>query len=125
MLLATKAKTSATIATVQVDVVDDVLSVNPELVVAVGEPCTLLFQLTNPDYSFPTIGAIVIEGGHKSQFPDPPVWVDASTVTLLDRNCNRQPRNFKYTVTVLDSLGHRHSLDPMISNEGGPGLGSD
>jgi len=123
MLLATR--TSASIATVQVDVVDDAVSVSPELVIASGEPCTLLFQLTNPDYSFPTIGAIVIEGGHKSQFPEPPVWVDASTVTLLDRNCNRQPRSFKYTVTVLDRQGRRHSLDPTIHNEGGPTLAED
>lgn len=108
--------------TVQVSVVDGQVHVDPAVLPVQGEHRTLEFQLVTLGYSFPTLGAIVIEGGHKSQFPQPPVWVDARTVTLLDRNSNRQPRSYRYTVVVLDALGRRRTLDPTIDNEGRPML---
>lgn len=108
--------------TVHVSVADGQVHVSPEVLPVQGEPCTLQFRLVTPGYSFPTLGAIVIDGPHKGQFPQPPVWVDAQTVTLLDRNANRQPRRYRYTVAVLDALGRRRSVDPVIENEGRPTL---
>ncbi|MBP6898639.1 MAG: hypothetical protein KBC73_01055 [Burkholderiaceae bacterium] len=105
---------------VSVSVIDGQVAVSPDPLQVQGEDHCLSFQLVTPGYSFPTLGAIVIEGGHKTQFPEPPVWVDAQTVTLRDRNCNRTPRSYKYTVVVLDSRGRRHTLDPEIVNEGTP-----
>lgn len=108
--------------TVYVSVVDGAVQVSPEVLPVQGEQRTLEFRLQTLGYSFPTLGAILIEGGHKSQFPQPPVWVDAQTVTLLDRNCNRQPRSYSYKLVVLDALGRRRSVDPTINNEGRPAL---
>jgi|GEM_PF-1946980 len=108
--------------TVDVSVVDGQVQVSPETLRVRGEDCTLNFRLQTAGYSFPTLGAIVIEGGHKGQFPQPPQWVDAQHVTLRDRNCNRETRSYKYTVVVLDARGRRHALDPLIVNEGKPSL---
>lgn len=107
---------------VSVSVTDGQVAVSPDPLQVQGEDRNLRFQLVTAGYSFPTLGSIVIEGGHKTQFPDAPVWVDAQTVTLRDRNCNRTPKTYKYTVAVLDSQGRRHTLDPEIKNEGTPRL---
>ncbi|MDT7837832.1 hypothetical protein [Aquabacterium sp. OR-4] len=110
----------ASILTVNVSVVDGQVIVNPETLPVTDGPHTLEFRLQTLGYSFPTLGAIVIEGGHKSQFPQAPVWVNAQTVTLFDRNANRQPRSYSYRVAVLDALGRRRCTDPTITNEGRP-----
>lgn len=115
-------QTSDSAHTVDVSVVDGQVQVSPETLRVQGEDSTLHFRLQTAGYSFPTLGAIVIEGAHKGQFPQPPQWVDAQHVTLHDRNCNREPRSYKYTVVVLDARGRRHTLDPLIVNEGRPTL---
>ncbi len=112
--------TPARILTVTVSVVDGQVMVSPDVLAVSDGPHTLEFKLQTLGYSFPTLGAIVIEGGHKSQFPHAPVWVDAQTVTLHDRNANRHPRRYGYRVAVLDALGRRRTTDPTIDNEGRP-----
>lgn len=102
---------------VQVDVQTEggqaVVVCTPELLSVTGHNSLLTFRLTNPDYRFPQVGAIVVQNPG-TEFPN--CWqLDEANMALRDR-CNNAA-SYNYTVTVEHKTsGARRSVDPIIQN---------
>jgi hypothetical protein len=87
----------------------------PALLPVSGADVLITFHLNGSDWVFPDSGAVVVTGGG-SQFPIPSWTVHKKLAALLD--CDNQPGDFSYTVTVQHvGTGRRVTADPTIRNE--------